>query len=168
MRSDVVTGATLALFFGCSKPVTPGVLGDFQPPVGSSTFAACTEANEGQRFALSGFFVLDETTEVQDDTLTVWLHETWNSGEGGGARTPVKLQERKHIVFEVKDLTWKQAGFRRRQGQGVITGVMLETTGGPVALETKVTAVVTVRGNRLFGQKALFGCELEVVELRKP
>lgn len=149
--------------FACSKPATPAALSEFQMPIGTSKFPACTAENDGKRFELSGVLVIDGDVKVSDGKVTLALHEK----SDGGAYTYVELKDGKHISFDVSDVKWKSAGYRRQEGKGAIQGVTLHTTSGDAELDAPVKAVVELSVQRVFQQTEIFGCALEVIELRK-
>lgn len=164
MRALLLLGLVVS---GCTKPVSPGALADFQPPIGGSKFAACSDANDGKRFSLRGFFVLGGDVRVSDGEVSLWLYERYAEGEGGGARATMELKDGKHVTFDVKDVKWKTAGYRREEGKGALEGVTFHTTSGEAKLGEEVAAVVELHTMRLFQQKELAGCRLELIELRK-
>ncbi|MGV3624785.1 MAG: hypothetical protein ACO1OB_28455 [Archangium sp.] len=151
----------------CSKPATPAALKDFQMPIGTSKFAACTDANDGKRFELSGTLVMNGDVRVSDGTVSLGLYETAKNGEGSGAYTYVDLKDGKHIEFDVKDAKTKSAGFRRSETTGSIEGVTLHTSSGDASIDEPVKVVVELSVQRVFQQTEIFGCSLEVIELKK-
>lgn len=158
----VVTCAT-----ACNKPATPGALADFEPRIGTSKFKACTDENDGKRFSLRGYLVIDGDVRVSDGKVTLSLYEDFAGGSGGGARTFVELEDGRHVTFDVKDVKWKSAGYRSQEGRGRLEGVTFHTTSGDAAPGEPVTAIVELSVQRVFQQKELFGCELTLLELKK-
>lgn len=150
----------------CSKPATPAALSEFQMPIGTSKFPACTVENEGKRFELSGTLVMNGDVRVSDGKLSLALYEKAKNGEGSGAYTYVELKDGKHIEFDVKNVKTKSAGYRRSESKGTIEEVTVHTTSGDAALDEPVKVVVELTAQRVFQQKEIFGCTLEVIELR--
>lgn len=154
-------------FLSCSKAATPAALSEFQMPVGTSKFAACVAENEGKRFELSGTLVMNGDVHVGDGKLTLALYEHANDGKGSGAYTYVELKDGKHVAFDLANVKTKAAGFRREERRGSIEGVTLHTTSGPASLDDPLKVIVEVVVQRTFQQEEIFGCTLEVIELRK-
>lgn len=151
----------------CSKPAAPAALKEFQMPIGTSKFPACTDANDGKRFELSGTLVMNGDVRVSDGKVSLALYETAKNGEGSGAYTYVDLKDSKQIDFDVKDVKTKSAGYRRTESKGTIEGVTLHTSSGDASLDEPVKVVVELSVQRVFQQTEIFGCSLEVIELKK-
>ena len=147
----------------CTKPVTPAALSDFQMPIGTSKFPACKAENDGKRFALEGVVRVDGDVRVSDGKVTMTLSERAD----GGAMTHLELKDGTHVSFEVSGATTKSAGYRRNETTGRLEGVTLHTTSGDALSGEPVIAVVELGVQRLFQQTEIFGCQLEVIELRR-
>lgn len=158
----VVTSA-----LSCRKPATPAALSEFQMPIGTSKFPACIADNEGKRFELSGTLVMNGDVSVNEGKLSLALYEKAKDGEGSGAYTFVELKEGKHIEFDVKNVKTKSAGYRRSERKGTIEAITVHTSSGDASLDAPLKVVVELTAQRVFQQKEIFGCTLEVIELQK-
>lgn len=156
----------LLLLAACRAEPTPASLSDFRPPVGTTLFAACVDKNDGKRFRLDGHLVLPKTVEVSDGKLTLWLYEQIADGDGAGAGTPLALVDGKHVRFAVSGQKTKTAGYNTRVTTGTLEGAALLTTVGEAKIGDRLAAVVELHAQRLFQKKDVFGCSLELIELR--